>query len=123
MRQEDIRYGSWVVSIISIIYGVASLLRLYVPSEGVTLRFEYNYYVYVTLFIMLIVFGITKTIGLFIGNRLLRKVSIVSLMFSWGFVWTSSIIHFIREGFNHQSILIMPIIALCVYIARRGDYS
>lgn len=123
MRKEDIRYSSWVISLTSILYGIARIAELILKSFLYSSGLSYYYFTYYVLYLMLIFFGITKILGLYTKNKKVRKTSILSLMFVWGFIWTSSFINLIQDGFNPQTVLIIPIIALCIYIAMRGDYS
>ena len=123
MRKEDIRYSSWVISLTSILYGIARVIQLIIGSFPHSTGLIYHYVIYSTLYLMLIFLGITKILGLSTKNKKVRKTSILSLMFVWGFIWTSSLISFFQNGFNPQVVLILPIIALCAYIAMRGDYS
>lgn len=68
------------------------------------------------------IFGVLKLLFIVFDNKIWRKVSIVSLMFVWGYIWTSSIVETFLVGFNEESILLIPIIAVCGYIAIRSDY-
>lgn len=123
MNRTDKRFASWVISVTSILYGIVSSSLVYQSNfYGQYIDGAYRY-LYYTPFILLVVFGITKIIGLFSGKGDLKRMSIVGLMFSWGFIWTANVVNFITIGPNRSSILIIPILAICGYVALRGDYS
>lgn len=126
MRERDLRFASWVISVTSVLYGIVSMLVLsdngysdgYYGWELVT-----SNYLHIVPFVLLIIFGIGKMIGITLNINLLKRVSIVGMMFCWGFVWTSSIVNFFAVGPNRTAIIILPIIAITTFIAMRGDYS
>lgn len=122
MDERDIRYTSWVISITSIVYAIAYLYRTYaIHEQGVANRGLY-YYIYYVLFVSLIIAGIVKISGLIVNNKEIKRWAIVSLMFIWGFIWTSNIIECLMYQFDDKSITLFPIVAICAYIAFRGDY-
>lgn len=126
MRDRDLRFASWVISITSILYGLVSIIVL--TNNGYSDGY-YGWeiinknYLQLIPFVLLIVFGISKVMGIIFNIKLLKRVSIVGMMFSWGFIWTSSLVSFIVVGPNRTSITIIPIIAISAFIAMRGDYS
>ena len=125
MRERDLKFASWVISITSILYGVMSLAVM--SRNG----YSDGYYGWSMLankaliqlpFIMLIIFGFLKIAGIIVHVSMMRRVAIVGLMFCWGFVWTSSLMSFIALGPNRTVITVLPIIAISTFIAMRGDY-
>lgn len=123
MKDGDIRFSSLIISMTSVLYGISSIIRLLNSDNSVVNQSGGYYYIYYALFFMLIILGTLKMSGMMMNNRVIRKVSIVSLMFVWGFLWTSSLIEFFTIGANSRAILMIPIIAISAYIAIRGDYS
>lgn len=123
MRERDLKFASWVISITSILYGVLSLA---VMSRNGYSDGYYGWIVnkgYIPFpFIMLIIFGLLKIAGIIVRIRRIKRVAIVGLMFCWGFVWTSSLMSFITVGPNRSVIILLPIIAISTFIAMRGDY-
>ena len=123
MRERDLKFASWVISITSILYGVLSLA---VMSRNGYSDGYYGWLVNRGLlpipFIMLIIFGFLKIAGIIINVRMMKRVAIVGLMFCWGFVWISSLMSFITLGPNRPVITSLPIIAISTFIAMRGDY-
>ena len=123
MRERDLKFASWVISITSILYGVLSLA---VMSRNGYSDGYYGWTVNKGLvpfpFIMLIIFGLLKLAGIIVHVRMMKRVAIVGLMFCWGFVWTSSLMSFIAFGPNRTVITVLPIIAISTFIAMRGDY-
>ena len=124
MRERDLKFASWVISITSILYGVVSLAVM--SRNG----YSDGYYGWIVNrgllpipFIMLIIFGLLKIAGIVVHIRMMKRVAIVGLMFCWGFVWTSSLMSFITVGPNRIVVAILPIIAISTFIAMRGDYS
>lgn len=123
MRGTDKRFASWVISVTSILYGIISSSLVYQSNfYGQHIDGAYRY-LYYTPLILLVVFGVTKIAGLIAKKGDLKRLSIVGLMFSWGFIWTANVVNFITIGPNRSSILIIPILAICGYVAMRGDYS
>lgn len=123
MREQDIKFSSWVISVTSILYGLLTMSRmsdsiLYGRMDGE----GYHYFYYIPL-ILLVVCGACKIIGLTIRHKPLRRYSIVGMMFAWGFIWSSYLIDFIFIGPNRTTIILIPIISICIYIAIRGDYD
>lgn len=123
MRERDLRFASWVISITSILYGVLSLAVM--SRNG----YSDGYYGWTVnkeliplLFIMLIIFGLLKLAGIIVHIRMMKRVAIIGLMFCWGFVWTSSLMSFIAFGPNRTVVTVLPIIAISTFIAMRGDY-
>ena len=97
MRERDLRFASWVISVTSVLYGIISLLVL--PYNGYSdgyygWELVTSNYLHIIPFVLLIIFGIGKMIGITFDIKLLKRVSIVGMMFCWGFVWTSSIVNF-----------------------------
>lgn len=125
MRERDLRFASWVISITSVLYGVISILvsldNGYSDSYYLWGSLETSY-LRIIPFFLLIIFGIGKMVGITFNINLLKRVSIVGMMFCWGFVWTSSIVSFFAVGPNRTAIVILPIIAISTFIAMRGDY-
>lgn len=123
MRERDLRFASWVISITSILYGVLSLA---VMSRNGYSDGYYGWTVNKELiplpFIMLIIFGLLKIAGIIVHIRMMKRVAIIGLMFCWGFVWTSSLMSFIAFGPNRTVVTVLPIIAISTFIAMRGDY-
>lgn len=123
MRERDLKFASWVISITSILYGVLSLA---VMSRNGYSDGYYGWTVNKELiplpFIMLIIFGLLKLAGIIVHIRMMKRVAIVGLMFCWGFVWTSSLMSFIASGPNRTVVTVLPIIAISTFIAMRGDY-
>lgn len=123
MRERDLRFASWVISITSILYGVLSLA---VMSRNGYSDGYYGWTVNKELiplpFIMLIIFGLLKLAGIIVHIRMMKRVAIIGLMFCWGFVWTSSLMSFIAFGPNRTVVTVLPIIAISTFIAMRGDY-
>ena len=126
MREGDLRFASWVISVTSVLYGVISIL---VSSNN---GYSDGYYLWgfstlsplrIVPFFLLIIFGIGKMVGITFNINLLKRVSIVGMMFCWGFVWTSSIVSFFAVGPNRTAIVLLPTIAISTFIAMRGDYS
>ena len=122
MRERDLRFASGVISVTSVLYGIISLLVLL--NDG----YSDGYYVWELetsryLCVLFIIFGLGKMIGITFNIRFFKRVSIVGMMFCWGFVWTSSIVNFFTIGPNRIAIIILPIIAITTFIAMRGDYS
>lgn len=124
MRERDLKFASWVISITSILYGVLSLAVM--SRNG----YSDGYYAWTVNrgfiplpFIMLIIFGLIKIAGIIVHVRMMKRVAIVGLMFCWGFVWTSSLMSFIALGPNRTVVTVLPIIAISTFIAMRGDYS
>lgn len=122
MDEKDIRYTSWVISITSIVYAIAYLYRIYAIHEQGVADKGFYYYVYYVLFVSLIIAGVVKISGLIINNKEIKRWAIVSLMFIWGFIWTSNIIECFTSQFDDKAITLFPIVAICAYIAFRGDY-
>ena len=125
MRERDLRFASWVISVTSVLYGVISILVSLDNgySEGYYLwGFSTSSDIRLIPFFLLIVFGIGKMVGITFNINFLKRVSIVGMMFCWGFVWTSSIMSFFAVGPNRSAIVILPIIAISTFIAMRGDY-
>ena len=125
MRERDLRFASWVISVTSVLYGVISILVSLDNgyTEGYYLwGFSTPSYIRLIPFFLLIIFGIGKIVGIAFNINFLRRVSIVGMMFCWGFVWTSSIVSFFAVGPNRTAIVILPIIAISTFIAMRGDY-
>lgn len=125
MNKRDLRFASWVISITSILYGVLSIAVRF--NRG----YSDGYYGWATLhessfviipFILLIFFGIMKIFGINTKKNIIKRISIIGIMFCWGFVWTSSFINFISMGPNRTVITSIPIIAISGFIAMRGDY-
>lgn len=126
MRERDLRFASWVISVTSVLYGIISILVSLDGgySDGHYLwGFSTSNYLRIIPFFLLIVFGIGKMVGITFNINLLKRVSIVGMMFSWGFVWTSSMMSFFAVGPNRSTIVLLPIIAISTFIAMRGDYS
>ena len=122
MDKKDIRYTSWVISITSVVYAIAYLYRVYaIHEQGLADRGIYHYFYYV-LFVSLIIAGVVKISGLIMNKKEVKRWSIVSLMFIWGFIWTSNIIECFIYQFDDKAITLFPIVAICAYIAFRGDY-
>lgn len=123
MRERDLKFASSVISITSILYGVLSLA---VISRNGYSDGYYGWTVNNELvpfpFIMLIIFGLLKLVGIIAHVRMMKRVAIVGLMFCWGFVWTSSLMSFIAVGPNRTVVTVLPIIAISTFIAMRGDY-
>lgn len=123
MRERDLKFASWVISITSILYGVLSLA---VMSRNGYSDGYYGWTVNKELiplpFIMLIIFGLLKLAGIIAHIRMMKRVAIIGLMFCWGFVWTSSLMSFIAFGPNRTVVTVLPIIAISTFIAMRGDY-
>lgn len=122
MERKDMHFASWIISLTSILYGTMSMLHL---SDSIS----YGYFsvgnyqnTYYTPYILLIIFGIIKIVGLKKLIPKIRRISIIGLMFSWGFIWTTAMVDFIIVGPNRITIVIIPIIAICFYVALRGDY-
>lgn len=123
MKRTDMRFASWVISVTSILYGIVSSSLVYNSNfYGQYIEGAYRY-LYYTPFVLLVVFGVTKLTGLITSRGEMKRLSIIGLMFSWGFIWTANVVNFITIGPNRSSILIIPILAICGYIAMRGDYS
>lgn len=117
------RFASWVISVTSILYGIISSSLVYNSNfYGQYIEGAYRY-LYYTPFVLLVIFGVTKLTGLITSRGEMKRLSIIGLMFSWGFIWTANVVNFITIGPNRSSILIIPILAICGYIAMRGDYS
>lgn len=125
MNKRDLRFASWVISITSILYGGLSIAVMFNRgySDGYYgwVTFHEDSFV-ITSFILLIFFGIMKIFGIITKKIIIRRISIVGVMFCWGFVWTSSLISFISMGPNRTVITSIPIIAISGFIAMRGDY-
>lgn len=125
MRERDLRFASWVISITSVLYGIVSILVL-LSSEYIDGNYLWGFsassHLRIIPFFLLIIFGIGKMVGITFNINFLRRVSIVGMMFCWGFVWTSSIMSFFAVGPNRTAIVILPIIAISAFIAMRGDY-
>lgn len=122
MTEEDIRYTSWVVSVTSIAYGVVfSIITAHKHAMGFRVLGGY-YYTYYLLYFGLILFGAIKMVSILSEHAFARRLSIVSLMFIWGYLWSSSIVESFVYGFNKEAILLIPMLAICGYIAIRGDY-
>ena len=122
MTERDLRYTSWIISVTSIVYGVIYSIIAILGREAGVANLGYYYYVYYILFFGLIIFGFLKILGLaFVINKI-RRVSIVSLMFVWGFIWTSNIVECFTQQFDDKAITLFPIVAICAYTAFRGDY-
>lgn len=122
VNKKDIRFTTWIISVTSILYGITSiglLLKSNFYGHYSESPCEYIYYI---PFLLLIVFGIMKVIGLSTKKALIRRVSMVGLMFSWGFIWTADLVSFFAVGPNRGAILAIPILAICTYLAMRGDY-
>lgn len=120
---SDRNFASWVISITSVLYGAISSSLLYQSNfYGKYIDSSYNY-LYYTPYAFLVVFGIAKIIGLIVERGFLKRVAIIGLMFSWGFIWTANIINSATMGPNKSSILIIPTLAICAYVAVWGDYS
>ena len=122
MRERDLRFASWVISVTSVLYGILSMLVLLNNgySDGYYVwELETSHY----LCALFIIFGLGKMIGITFNIRFFKRVSIVGMMFCWGFVWTSSIVNFFTIGPNRIAIIILPIIAITTFIAMRGEYS
>lgn len=124
MRERDLKFASWVISITSILYGVLSLAVMSRNgySDGYYGGWTVNRGLIPLPFIMLIIFGFIKIAGIIVHVSMMRRVAIVGLMFCWGFVWTSSLMSFIALGPNRTVITVLPIIAISTFIAMRGDY-
>lgn len=123
MKREDARFASWTIAITSILYGVLSTSLVYKYNlYGQSIDEMYRSFYYIP-FILLTIFGILKIIGLSIKLKLLKRVSIIGLMFCWGFLWTGSVINFVTNGPSRGVILIIPVLAICIYVAMWGDYS
>lgn len=124
MRERDLKFASWVISITSILYGVLSLAVMSRNgySDGYYGGWTVNRGLIPFPFIMLIIFGFIKIAGIIVHVSMMRRVAIVGLMFCWGFVWTSSLMSFIALGPNRTVITVLPIIAISTFIAMRGDY-
>ena len=123
MREQDIRFTSWVISFTSIIYGVIfSIITAHKHMMGINVLGGY-YYLYYALYFGLIVFGAIKMVSIIFVHSFTRRLSIVSLMFIWGYLWSSSIVESFIYGFNKEAVLLIPIIAICAYIAFRGEYD
>ena len=125
MRERDLRFASWVISVTSVLYGVVSIL---VSLDNGYIDDYYLWglstssYLRTIPFFLLIIFGIGKMVGITFNINLLKRVSIVGMMFCWGFVWTSSIVSFFAVSPNRTAIVLLPIIAITTFIAMRGDY-
>lgn len=126
MNEKDLKFASWVIAITSILYGVLSVTVMF--NRG----YSDGYYGWSVLyenklilipFILLIIFGIMKIFGIITMKNIIRRISIVGIMFCWGFVWTSSLMSFISAGPNRTVITSIPIIAISAFIAMRGDYN
>lgn len=123
MRRADMRFASWVIAITSILYGIVSSSLVYQSNfYGQYIEGAYGY-LYYTPFVLLILFGTSKIVGLYSRRGNIRRVSIIGLMFSWGFIGSASIINFITIGPNRSAVLMIPIWAICGYVAMRGDYD
>lgn len=122
VNKREIRFTIWIISITSILYGITSvtlLLRSSFYGQYVESSYAYAYYI---PFLMLIVFGVMKITGLLMKHPLIKRISIVGLMFSWGFIWTANTVGFFVVGPNRGAVLVIPILAICIYLAMRGDY-
>lgn len=122
MNKREIRFTTWIISITSILYGLASiglLIKSNFYDQGSEIACGYVLYI---PFLALIASGIMKVIGLSTKRAIVRRVSMVGLMFSWGFIWTADLVSFFAIGPNRGAILIIPILAICTYLAMRGDY-
>lgn len=123
MKERDRKFASWTISLSSIMYGLISSILIYQSNfYGQRIDGLYRYFYYTPL-IFLILFGITKIFGILSRRGIVKRISIVGMMFSWGFLWTADLVSFILNGPNRGTILIIPILAICIYVAMRGDYS
>src|SRR5699024_11890266 len=99
MRERDLKFASWVISITSILYGVLSLA---VMSRNGYSDGYYGWTVNEGLvpfpFIMLIIFGLLKLAVIIVHVRMMYRVALVGLMLCWGFVWTSRLMSIIASG-------------------------
>ena len=126
MRKRDLRFASWVISVTSVLYGIISILVFSNNgySDGYYLwGFCTSNYLQIIPFVLFIIFGVGNMIGITFNIKLLKRISIIGMMFCWGFVWTSSVMSFFTVGPNRTAIVILPIIAITAFIAMRGDYS
>lgn len=122
MTERGVKFNSWVVSIISILYGLLSIYIRF-SSHGVAIMNDSVYgYTYYLLYLLLIICGIMKIVGIIFNKKLVKRYFIVALMFGWGFIWTTAIIEFFVTGPNRHVVTILPMIAISAYIAVRGDY-
>ena len=122
MTERGVKFNSWVVSVVSILYGLLSIYIRF-TAQGVPIMNDSVYgYTYYFLYLLLIICGIMKIVGVIFNRKLVKRYFIVALMFAWGFIWTRTIIDFFIIGPNKHVITIIPIIALSAYIAVRGDY-
>lgn len=111
MSERDLKFASWVISITSVLYGIISILVLLDSgySDGYYVwELETSHYIRA----LFIIFGLGKMISITFNIKFLKRVSIVGMMFCWGFVWTSSIVSFFTIGPNRMAIIIVPIIAI-----------
>lgn len=126
MIEKDMRFMSWLVSTTSILYGIVMIIRNYVYYD-ILVEYASSYQMFVLqnyiFSVLLIIFGILKIIFILKDNKYMRKISIVSLMFCWGFIETAFIIDWFVSGPNRESVLILPIIVACMFIANRGEYN
>lgn len=122
MTERGVKFNSWVVSIVSILYGLLSIYIRF-TAQGVAIMDDSVYgYTYYLLYLLLIICGIMKIVGIIFNKKRVKRYFIVALMFAWGFILTTAIIEFFVTGPNRHVVTILPMIAISAYIAVRGDY-